>query len=80
VHYLWDYNKNTLRKTKEGKIQILERMINYGPDKGEKIRLSDVRKFWDKLNLFTLQKRLFELLLWGRYYSSPKNSKSSIVK
>lgn len=80
MHYLWDYNKNELEKTVEGRIMLLERQINYGPDKGEKIRLSEVRKFWGKLNLFTLQKRLFELLLWGHYLSSPRNSKSSIVK
>ncbi len=73
---LWDYNKKELEKTEQGRVFILERKINYGPDKGEKIPLSQVKKYWDKLHLFTLQKRLFELLLWGHYISSTKNKKS----
>jgi len=75
MHSLWDYNKNTLKKTKEGRIKILERMINYGPDKAEKIKLAEVKTNWNKLHLFTLQKRLLELLLWGHYLSSQKNRK-----
>ena len=70
--YLWDYDKKELEKTESGRILILERKINYGPD-GEKIKLSDVKKYWNKLNLFRLQKKLFELLLWGKYTSSQEN-------
>ncbi len=80
MNYLWDYNKNDLEKTEEGRIRILERKINYGPDKGEKIALSEVRKYWEKLQLFPLQRRLFELLLWGHYISSAKNNKASLTK
>lgn len=76
MNSLWDYDKKTLEKTKKGKIFILERMINYGPDKGKKIKLAEVKKHWSKLNLFRLQKRLFELLIWGKYSSSQKNRKS----
>ena len=54
---------------------MLERMINYGPQKGEKINLSQVKKYWGKLQLFPIRKRLLELLIWGKYKSSPKNSK-----
>ena len=38
MHYLWDYDKKTLEQTERGRIFILERMINYGPEKGEKIK------------------------------------------
>ncbi len=77
--HLWDYDRKTLEKTEKGRIFLLERMINYGPGK-EKIKLADVKKYWDKLHLFRLQKRLLELLLWGKYTSSPKNNKSFWMK
>lgn len=80
MHSLWDYNKNDLEKTEEGRIMLLERQINYGPDRGEKIKLDEVKTNWDKLHLFTLQKRLLELLLWGHYLPLQKNNKSSIAK
>lgn len=47
---IWDYDIKELKKTEEGRIKILERMINYGPGK-EKIKLADVKKYWDKLKL-----------------------------
>ncbi len=74
--HLWDYDKKTLQKTESGRLLLLERMINYGPGKGEKIKLSEVKKYWNKLQLFKLQKKLLELLIWGKYKSSPKNNKS----
>ena len=73
-------SKEELEKTEEGRIKILERKINYGPEKGEKIKLSEVKKYWDKLDLYTLRKRLFELLIWGKYKSSQKNNKSFSLK
>ena len=80
MHYLWDYDKKELEKSEKGRIFILERMINYGPGKDEKIKLALVKKYWDKLDLFILQKRLFELLIWGKYISSPRNKKSFWLK
>lgn len=74
-HYLWDYDEKKLKKTEAGRIKILERMINYGPGK-KKIKLSQVRKYWDKLDLHPLASRLFQLLLWGKYRFSPKSKKS----
>ena len=43
-------------------------MINYGPDKGEKISLSDVKESWNKIkdNLFEEPRKLMELLIWVR--------------
>jgi hypothetical protein len=65
MSYLWDYDRKVLERTEKGKILILERMINYGPG-DEKIKLSRVKKYWNKLNLFKTRKRLFELLIWGK--------------
>lgn len=64
--FIWDYDIKELEKTKSGRLLILERMINYGPDKGEKIPLKDVEENWDKLHLDPLNKRLMELLIWDR--------------
>jgi len=80
MHYLWDYDEKELEKTEKGRIFILERKINYGPGKGEKIKLADVKKYWDKLHLFLIRKRLFELLIWGKYISSPENKKSFWIR
>lgn len=77
--FLWDYDQKKLAKTKKGKVFILERIINFGPGKG-RIKLSEVKKHWDKLHLFRLQKRLLELLIWGKYKSSPENNKSFWMK
>ena len=78
--YLWDYDEKELKKTERGRIFILERMINYGPGKNEKIKLALVKKYWDKLDLFPIRKRLLELLIWGKYKSSLKNNKSFWLK
>ncbi len=73
---LWDYDEKELRKTEAGRIFILQRLINYGPTKkGEKIKLSLVKKYWDRLDLHPLARRLMELLIWGKYQSSIKNKK-----
>lgn len=66
---IWDYDINELKKTKSGRLLILERLINYGPtDKGDKISLSEVKKNWEAIkdNLLPLPKRLMELLIWGK--------------
>lgn len=72
---IWDYDIQELKKTKSGRLLILERMINYGPGKGEKISLSEVKKNWEKIkdNLFSLQKQLLELLIWGKYQPLQKS-------
>ncbi|MEK7521540.1 MAG: hypothetical protein AAB599_01925 [Patescibacteria group bacterium] len=71
--FIWDYDRKELEKTEQGRILILERTINYGPEKGEKIKLADVKKYWDKLNLFLERKQLMELLIWGKIRSSQKD-------
>lgn len=65
---IWDYDINELKKTKSGRLLILERQINYGiyPSDKERISLSEVKKRWEELNLEPQRKRLFELLIWGK--------------
>jgi hypothetical protein len=75
--HLWDYDEKVLKKSKKGRLLLLERMINYGTgDKKLKISLEKVKENWNSLHLFRLQKKLFELLIWGKYKSSPGNRKS----
>jgi len=63
---VWDYDPKELKKTPSGRLKLLEREINYGPGKGKKIKLAQVKKYWKKLDLFPLKKRLFKLLIWGK--------------
>lgn len=66
--FIWDYDKKELEKSEQGRILLLERQINYGiylSDK-EKIKLSEVKKYWNKLNLEPRRRKLFELFLWGK--------------
>ena len=77
---MWDYDINELKKTEEGRIFILERMINYGPGPGEKIKLSLVKKYWDRLDLYPEKKRLLEYLIWGTIRPLPKSSGMLSIK
>ncbi len=62
---IWDYDVAKIKKSKQGKNLILERMINFGLKKGEKIPLKKVKANWSKLNLLKPQKRLLKLLIKG---------------
>lgn len=79
MNYLWDYDKKTLERTEKGRILILERMINYGPG-SEKIKLSQVKKYWNKLNLYEPQKHLLELLIWKKCRSSHSTNYKFSIK
>ena len=72
---VWDYDPEELKKTEKGKILLLERAINYGPDKGEKISLSETKQYWQLLHLLPRSRRLMELLIWGKIQSSTKINK-----
>lgn len=79
---MWDYDVEELKKTEQGRILILERMINYGPDveKGEKIKLSEVKKYWNNLDLYAPQRRLLEYLIWGTISPLPKSNGMLSIK
>jgi len=65
---IWDYDEKELRKTKEGKRLILERMINNGiylKDK-EKISLRAVKENWNKLRLEPRRKKFLQFLIWEK--------------
>lgn len=66
--YLWDYDLEEIKKAKSprAKIFLLERQINYGVFGDERIKLTDVKKYWDKLQIEAKRRRLFEYLIWGR--------------
>jgi len=66
--HIWDYDINELKKTESGRRLILERQINYGVDweHGEKIKLSEVKKNWNKLHMNPLSRRLLEMLIWEK--------------
>lgn len=67
-YHIWDYDINQLKKTESGRLLMLERQINYGmflSDK-DRIKLSEVKKNWDKLNLEPKRRKLFEFLIWGK--------------
>lgn len=79
MNSVWDYDIKELEKSESGRRLILERKINYGPG-DEKINLSEVKKNWDKLDLYYPQKHLLELLIWGKYISSRPNNPSFSIK
>ncbi len=67
-YHIWDYDINQLKRTESGRLLMLERQINYGmflSDK-DKIKISEVKKNWKKLNLDPDRKRLFEFLIWEK--------------
>lgn len=78
--HIWDYDEKELQRTEEGRIKILERKLNYGTGNKEKIKLAEVKKYWDKLHLYPTTKRLLELLIWGKYSTSPENNNSFSIK
>ena len=50
--FIWDYDRKELEKTEAGRIKILERTLNYGPEPEEKIKLSDVKNIGRNYNYF----------------------------
>ena len=76
--FIWDYDIEELKKTEQGRILILERMINYGPEPGEKIPITDVKKYWDKLNLSLRKRQLLELIIWGAIKTRKISPKSNL--
>lgn len=60
---VWDYDPEVLKKTEKGRILLLERQINYGPEPGQKISLELVRNYWKSMNILPRRKKLLELFL-----------------
>lgn len=64
--HVWDYDIKTLKKSKRGRLLLLERQINYGIDwkNGEKIKLAEVKRHWNDLHIDPNRRRLLKLLMW----------------
>lgn len=65
--HVWDYDIKTLKKSKRGRLLLLERQINYGvySDK-ERIKLKDVKKHWNSLTIDPDRRRFLQFLIWGK--------------
>ena len=63
---VWDYDVKELKKSKKGRLLLLERQINYGIDGYEKIDLNEVRKNWDILNIDSKRRKFLSLMIWGK--------------
>lgn len=65
--HVWDYDIKTLKKSKRGRLLLLERQINYGvySDK-ERIKLKDVKKHWHSLTIDPDRRRFLQFLIWGK--------------
>lgn len=66
--HVWDYDIKELKKSKAGRLLLLERQINYGiyPSDKEKINLSEVKKYWNQLQIEPKRRHLLELLIWSK--------------
>ncbi len=64
----WSVDTKELEKNpEEFSVWKLEQMINFGTD-GEKIRVVELKKYWDKLVLDRNKKRFLGFLLWGKKF------------
>lgn len=63
---LWDYDEKELKKSRRGRLLLLERMINFGPDEGEKIDLNEVEKHWNELKIDPDRRRYLKFLIWEK--------------
>ena len=65
---VWDYNVKDLKKSKRGRLLLLERQINYGVYSGDKdkIDLNSVKENWNVLNIEPKRRRLLRLLIWDK--------------
>jgi len=66
--HLWDYDQKKLEKSKEGKIKIVERMINFGiylSDK-KKLPVKLIKKYWSKLKIDPSRRKFLNFILWEK--------------
>ncbi len=61
--YNWSTDEKQLKKNKEKyAIWKLEQMVNFGLD-GKKLKMSDLRKYWNKLQIDSARKKLLQIFL-----------------
>ena len=61
--YNWSVDEKELKKDKEKyAIWKLEQMVNFGLG-GKKLKITELKKYWNKLKIDTARKRLLQILL-----------------
>lgn len=64
--YNWSTDTKKLSKYPEKyAIWKLEQLINYGLD-GEKLKQSELKKYWSQLNIDPLYRKYLNFLLWSK--------------
>lgn len=64
----WSVDTTQLEKDKDKfAIWKLEQMVNFGTD-GEKVKASELEKYWEQLNLDPAKKNFIGFLLWGEKF------------
>ncbi|OHA63924.1 MAG: hypothetical protein A2843_01260 [Candidatus Wildermuthbacteria bacterium RIFCSPHIGHO2_01_FULL_48_27b] len=64
--YNWSTNEKALKKNKEHyAIWRLEQMVNFGLH-GKKLKISELRKYWDKLQIDPVRRQFLQLFLHGK--------------
>jgi len=63
--FVWDYDIEKLKKSKRGRLLLLERWINGGvylSDK-KKIPLNQIKKNWNKLQIDPAKRQLLKMIM-----------------
>lgn len=63
--YIWDYKIKSKKLDPRWK---LERMINYGLEKGEKLPRKELIKYWNDLKIDAEKKAFLKLILWPKKF------------
>lgn len=64
--YNWNINTSKLKKNPEKyTIWKLEQSINFGLD-GQKLKISELKKYWTKLSIDPQRKKLLEMWIWPK--------------
>jgi len=63
--FVWDYDIEKLKKSKRGRLLLLERWINGGVYLSDKKRipLSQVKKNWNKLQIDPARRQLLKMIM-----------------
>lgn len=62
--YNWNVNTSKLKKNPEKyTIWKLEQSINFGLN-GQKLKVSELKKYWTKLSIDPQRKKLLEMWIW----------------
>ncbi|MFY9484064.1 MAG: hypothetical protein WAP74_00365 [Patescibacteria group bacterium] len=64
---VWDYNLAKVRKRSPAyRKWRLERLINYGLDRGDRISAKELKRYWAELKISPQRRALLKDLLWQK--------------